>query len=119
MKDEEFNLEEIESSLTLDGYRSLKGDCDPLTGDTTRTGVKRQIGNLGECQETSLEYDVKKRYTGTWTVSTYVLMWVFVCDDPRTSWTFQLVVKGREFFHWNHSQISRTFPLGVRSLTDW
>ena len=101
MKDEELNLEEIKSSHTLGGYKSLKGDCDPLTGDTTRTGAKRQIGNLGECQETSLEYDVKERYTGAWSVSTYVLMWVLVCDDPRTSWSFQLVAKGRKFFTGN------------------
>ena len=58
MKDEEFNLEEIEASHTLGGYRSLKGDCDSLTGDTTRTceqvqkdrqeiqeNVKRQVWN--------------------------------------------------------------------------
>jgi hypothetical protein len=23
------------------------------------------------------------------------------------------------FFHWEHSQISRTFPLGARALTNW
>jgi hypothetical protein len=42
----------------------LKGSCDPLTGDTSRIGAKRQIGweeSLGKCQEASLEYDIKER----------------------------------------------------------
>jgi len=42
----------------------MKGVCGPLTGDTSRIGVKGQIGSeesLGKCQDASLEYDIKGR----------------------------------------------------------